>query len=105
MTGWIMGTTRRTCEDMEVRVCTGGGQSQRWAGCGTGPAWIGCCMRRVQGLDQCDMCVRMRVQGLGRGWVAVYGAAGQGGFAVMAQDCVRVVELSAAGVQRYMQGL
>ena len=33
----------------------------------------------------------MRVQGLGRGWAAVYGAAGLGCFAVMAQDCVGVV--------------
>jgi hypothetical protein len=41
----------RTCVGMEVRVCTGGGQSQRRAGCGTGPAWTGCCMRRMPGLE------------------------------------------------------
>ena len=42
------------------------------------------------------------VQGLGRGWAAVCGAAGLGCFAVMAQswtNCVGVVELSAAAVQ------
>ena len=101
--GWIRDT--RTCVGMEVRVRTQGGQSRRRASCGTGPAWTGCCMRRVQGLDQCDTCVRMWVQGLGRGWAAVHRAAGQGRSAVMAQDCVGVVELSAAGVQRCVQRL
>ena len=48
-------------------------------------------------------CVRMQVQGLGRGCAAVRGAAGLGCFAVMAQYCARAVELLAAAVQQCMQ--
>ena len=47
----------------------------------------------------------MRVQGLGRELATVCGAAGLGCFAVMAQHCVRVVELSAAAMQRCVQRL
>ena len=41
------------------------------------------------------------------GQLAVHGAAhaGQGGSAVMVQDCVGVVELSAPGMQQCMQRL
>ena len=50
-------------------------------------------------------CVGMWVQGLGRGWAAVCGAAGLGCSAVVAQHCVGVVELSASGVQWCVQRL
>ena len=55
------------------------------------------------GVRNTDHVCRMRVQGLGRGWAAVCGAAGLGCFAVMAQYCVGVVELSAAAVQGCMR--
>ena len=57
------------------------------------------------GIDALYTCVGMWVQGLGQGRAAIHGAAGQGCSAVMAQDCARVVEVSAAGVLRCMQRL
>ena len=51
------------------------------------------------------MCVGMWVQGLGQGRAAIHGAAEQGCLAVMAQDCVGVVEVSTAGVLLCVQRL
>ena len=55
--------------------------------------------------DRCNMCVGMWVQGLGQGRAAIHGAAEQGCLAVMAQDCVGVVEVSTAGVLLCVQRL
>ena len=62
-------------------------------------------MQRRQGLEYVIRVYEFGCRDLGRGWAAVHSAAGLGCFAVMAQDCVRVMELSAAGIQRCMHML
>lgn len=102
--GYIEDT--KTCVSMEVRGCTGGGQSRN--GPYVVPAWhshrlvLGA-ISRGGGVRSKDYVCKDAVQGLGRGWAAVCGAAGLGCFAVMAQYCVGVVELSAAAVQGCMR--
>ena len=105
--GYIEDT--KTCVSMEVRGCTGGGQSRN--GPYVVPAWhshrlvLGA-ISRGGGVRSKDYVCKDAVQGLGRGWAAVCGAAGLGCFAVMAQswtNCVRVVELSATAVQGCMR--
>ena len=98
----------RNCEDMDKHICTEGDQPWK-QGCGTKMLrhyTTGCRMRRKRIWSTNMIRVRMWVQGLGRGWAAVCGAAGLGCFAVMAQswtNCVGVVELSAAAVQGCMR--
>ena len=98
----------RNCEDMDKHICTGGDQPWK-QGCGTKMLrhyTTGCRMRRKRIWSTNMIRVRMWVQGLGRGWAAVCGAAGLGCFAVMAQswtNCVGVVELSATAVQGCMR--
>ena len=97
------------CEDMDKHICTGGDQPWK-QGCGTKMLrhyTTGCRMRRKRIWSTNMMRVRMRVQGLGRGWAAVCGAAGLGCFAVMAQYCVGVVELSigSSGARMHAEGL
>ena len=75
------------------------------------PAWLSHrlalgAISRGGGVRSKDYVCKDAVQGLGRGWAAVCGAAGLGCFAVMAQswtNCVGVVELSAAAVQGCMR--
>ena len=51
------------------------------------------------------MCMNTGAGTWGREWATVCGAAGLGYSAVMAQHCVRVVELLAPGVQQCVQKL
>ena len=71
------------CVDMEVRVCTGGGQSWKWGcstGCGTGQDWVLYAKEAGSGIHGTCIYVWVWVQGLGRRQVVVHGAAGKGGF-------------------------
>ena len=104
MVGRIMET--RTCMDMEVHLCTGGEQLRRWvAAAALGRPDLSSMYGGCRAHDRCNTCVGVWVQGLERGRAAVHGAAAQGCLAVMAQDCVGVVGVSAAGVLQGVQRL
>ena len=76
MEGRIVQT--RTCVGVEVRVCVQGASN-----CGDGSAAaLGRFDRSTicgdcGAPDRCNTCVGMQVQGLGRGWAVVHGAAAQ----------------------------
>ena len=96
--GYIEDT--KTCVSMEVRGCTGGGQSRN--GPYVVPAWhshrlvLGA-ISRGGGVRSKDYVCKDAVQGLGRGWAAVCGAAGLGCFAVMAQNDAKGLILCRGG--------
>ena len=68
---------------------------RRWA--------TGCCMRRRQELEYVIHVYEFECKDLGEDGRLYLVLLGRVFSAVMAQNCVGVVELSAAGVQRYVQ--
>ena len=96
----------RTCEDMEVRVCKGGGQSRKrgcGTGYGTGQVWVLYSIRRRQDLEYVVRVCECGCKNLGEDGRLCTVLLGRVASATMAQDCVGVVDLSVAGVQWCIQ--